>query len=200
MRTRIDITRGPARTAGDYMKRKTAKEILAASFQELAAEKNIDKITIQDIVDNCGYSPATFYRHFKDKYDLIAWEHTRSVAEIVDQTSADDYQWKQTLYDGARLYNENKDYLVNLLQHTSGHDSFMRYMTEINSASLEKYIISVKGNQKLTHEEVMYVKMYCHGFVGLACEWILGKIDTTLEEIAEVYEKSVPEPLKKYLL
>jgi len=55
------------------MKRKTAKEILTESFQELAAEKGIDKITIQEIVDNCGYSSATFYRHFKDKYDLIAW-------------------------------------------------------------------------------------------------------------------------------
>ena len=93
------------------MRRKTAKEILTASFQELAAVKSIDKITIQ---------------------------------EIVDQTDADDYQWKQTLYDGARLYNENKDYLVNLLQHTSGHDSFMRYMTQINCAALEKYILSVR--------------------------------------------------------
>ena len=141
------------------MKRKTAKEILTASFQEIAAVKRIDKITIQEIVDNCGYSPATFYRNFKDKYDLIAWEHARSVAEIVDQISTDDYMWKQTLYDGARLYNEKKDYLVNLLQHTSGHDFFLRYMTQIDCAALEKYILSVKGDQKLTHEEMMYVKM-----------------------------------------
>lgn len=90
------------------MKRQTAKEILTASFQELAAGKSIDKITIQEIVDNCGYSPATFYRYFKDKYDLIAWEHTRAVAEIVDQIGAEDYVWKQTLYDGARLYHEKR--------------------------------------------------------------------------------------------
>ena len=156
--------------------------------------------TVQEIVDNCGYSPATFYRQFKDKYDLIAWEHTRAVAEIVDQTSSDDYQWKQTLYDGARLYNENKDYLINLLRNTSGHDSFMRYMTQINCAALEKYIRSVNGNQNLTHAEMMYVKIYCHGIVGLACGWILGEIDATLEEIAEVYERSIPEPIKNYLL
>ena len=182
------------------MKRKTAKEILTASFQELAEKKSVDKITIQEIVDNCGYSPATFYRNFKDKYDLIAWEHTRAVAEVVDQTESDNYPWKQTLYDGAKLYLKNKEYLVNLLQNTSGHDSFMRYMTEINCASLENYILSVNGNQKLTHEEMMNVRMFCHGIVGLACEWIMGQIDTTLEEIAEVYEQSIPEPLKKYLL
>ena len=49
------------------MKRKTAKEILAESFREVAETKPIDKITIQDIVDNCGYSPATFYRQFSDR-------------------------------------------------------------------------------------------------------------------------------------
>ena len=55
------------------MKRKTAKEILAESFRELAEKKSIDRITVKDIAQNCGYSSATFYRQFKDKYDLIAW-------------------------------------------------------------------------------------------------------------------------------
>lgn len=49
------------------MNRKTTKEILADSFREIAEKKSVDKITIQEIVDNCEYSPATFYRHFKDK-------------------------------------------------------------------------------------------------------------------------------------
>ena len=88
------------------MKRKTAKEILTASFQELAAVKSIDKITIQEIADNCGYSPATFYRNFKDKYDLIAWEHTRAVAEIVDRVGADDY------YYGNKRFTTERGYIM----------------------------------------------------------------------------------------
>ncbi len=180
------------------MKRQTPKEILTASFQELAEKKSIDKITIQEIVDNCGYSPATFYRYFHDKYDLIAWDHTRAIAEIMSQTNSDEHKWKQMLYAGTRFYNEKKEYLKNLLLHTSGHDFFLRYMTEINCAALEKYILSVNGNQKLRHEEMMYIKMYCHGLVDLACEWIMDQIDTTQEEFASVLERSIPEPLKKY--
>ena len=65
------------------MKRKTAKEILAESFRELAGTKPVDAITVQDIAKNCGYSPATFYRQFRDKYDLIAWAYTRHVADIM---------------------------------------------------------------------------------------------------------------------
>ena len=60
------------------MKRKTTKGILAESFRELAEGQSVDKITVQEIVDNCDYSTATFYRHFKDKYDLIAWNYARN--------------------------------------------------------------------------------------------------------------------------
>ena len=37
---------------------------------------------MKDIVNNCGYSSATFYRQYKDKYDLIAWAYTRDLELI----------------------------------------------------------------------------------------------------------------------
>ncbi len=48
------------------MKRKTAREILAESFRELAGSKPVDKITVPEIVENCGYSKTTFYRLSKE--------------------------------------------------------------------------------------------------------------------------------------
>ena len=47
----------------------TVKEIMAASFRELARKRPIDKITVKEIAANCDYSQTTFYRQFKDKYD-----------------------------------------------------------------------------------------------------------------------------------
>ncbi len=41
------------------MQRKTAKQILAESFREVAQTKSIDKITVKDITENRGYSSAT---------------------------------------------------------------------------------------------------------------------------------------------
>ncbi len=107
------------------MKRKTAKQILAESFRELAKEKNIDKITVKDITENCGYSTATFYRQFKDKYDLIAWAYTWGVTSIMDRIDDDGYEWRKTLLEGAHQLQTEKDLITNLLLHTSGHDSFV---------------------------------------------------------------------------
>lgn len=182
------------------MKRKTAKEILAESFRELAGNKNIDKITIREIAENCGYSPATFYRNFKDKYDLVAWEYAQGVAAIMNRIGEQDYTWKQTLLDGANRFLREKEYLVNLFQNTTGHDSFVQYMTEINFEALKKHILAVNGNTKLTAAEELYIRIYCLGTVCLTCEWLLGKYDASPEFIADVYEKSLPEPLRQYLL
>ncbi|MCR5293713.1 MAG: TetR/AcrR family transcriptional regulator C-terminal domain-containing protein [Lachnospiraceae bacterium] len=182
------------------MKRKTAKELLDESFRELSEKKSIDKITIQEITDNCGYSPATFYRNFRDKYDLIAWGYTRDVAGIMDWLDGKNYQWKQTLLDGANHFLEERDYLANLLKHTSGQESFIRYMVEINYEALKKYILKASGKNRLDKKDELYVRIYCLGTVSLTCEWILGRHEASPEEIAEIYEHSLPAPLQKYVL
>ncbi|MBR3378662.1 MAG: TetR family transcriptional regulator, partial [Bacillus sp. (in: Bacteria)] len=119
------------------MKRMTAKELLAESFRELAKTKKINKITVKDITENCGYSVATFYRHFNDKYDLIAWAYSRDVEEIMKKVEYDEASWKQVLTSAAEYYRKHRDYLSNLLLHTAGYTSFVRNMSEINYMSLK---------------------------------------------------------------
>ena len=109
-----------------YATRGTIEAILRSDkCKEIDPERFVairpdEKITVKDITDNCGYSTATFYRQFKDKYDLIAWQYSRSIGEIMDRIGVDDNGWKQILLDGAVNYQANKDYLSNLLLHTSG--------------------------------------------------------------------------------
>ena len=182
------------------MKRKTAKEILAESFRELAGVKNIDKITVKDITDNCGYSPATFYRQFRDKYDLIAWVYTWGVSSIMDRIGQDRYEWKQTLLDGAIQFQKEKEVLTNLLLHTSGHESFVQYMTDINSSELTRYIKRVSGKEILDQTTEMYIRLYCMGTVCFTCEWILGNINADSRMLAASMAASLPVPLQKYLL
>ncbi len=181
------------------MKRKTTKEILSESFRELAETKSIDRITVQEIVDNCAYSTATFYRHFRDKYDLIAWDYAQKAAKIMARLNENDALWEQTLLDWAKYFQEEKEYLANLFLHTSGHDSFIQYMTEINNAAFTKYLLAVSGNRELDKQTGLLARTYCLGTVCLSCEWILGKYDMAPEELAQIYENAVPLPLVKLL-
>ena len=181
------------------MKRKTAKEILADSFRELAMQKTVDKITVKDITENCGYSTATFYHQFKDKHDLIAWDYTRGHREIMDRVDMAEYEWRQTLIDGANYFYKDKKYLANLLLNTTGYDSFVYNMSETHYNSLEKCVIEASGSEHLDEKTKMCIRLYCLGTTCLTCEWILGKYKATPQELAEVYENSLPAPLREYL-
>lgn len=182
------------------MKRKTAKEILADSFHELAENRQIDKITVREIAANCGYSSATFYRHFSDKYDLIAWDYARQIETLMRRIGTDGYTWKQALWDCLTHYQQEKEYLANILKHTSGHDSFVHYMTQIHCEEASAYIKKSAGVNSLDAKMAMYIRLYCLGTVCLYAEWILGKMEATPEELAEVCENSLPLPMRPLML
>ena len=84
------------------MKRLTTKELLVESFMELTTAKAINKITIANITDNCGMAQTTFYRHFKDKYDLISWIYVTDAQRIMCQIGTNGHMWRDTLTDAAR--------------------------------------------------------------------------------------------------
>ena len=47
------------------------KRAIGASLKNLLREKKLNKITVQDIADDCGINRQTFYYHFQDINDLV---------------------------------------------------------------------------------------------------------------------------------
>lgn len=181
------------------MKRKSAKEILAESFQELAAQRPIDKITVKDITDNCGYSIATFYRQYRDKYDLIAWDYTRRLEEILARVGEGEGFWQWTLRQTAAYFFGQKEYLANLFLHTGGLDSFIGYMREIHFESLKAAVLQASGLKALDLQTEMIIRLYVMGTVQLTCEWILGRYQAEQETLVTVYDQALPEPLRRLI-
>jgi AcrR family transcriptional regulator len=181
------------------MKRKTAKEILAESFREVAETKSIDKITIRDIVDNCGYSPATFYRQFSDKYDLIAWDYVDRTKVIIDKVGVNAYQWKHTWADAVKFYSENREYILNLLKNTAGHDAFVRYLSEANIRHLTRCVLKLNGRKELDNDTLVYIRIYCCGTAMTICSWLMGEIICDENDLAALLVQALPLPLKPLL-
>ncbi len=179
------------------MKRKTAKEILAESFMELATTLDIEKITIKEITDNCGYSPATFYRQFKDKYDLIAWDYSKQVEQNIGRIGSGGHTWKQALLVSAKYNIDHKEYLLNLFKHTSGIYSFEQYMTDINVRFITENL--EKRNIRTDEDMMRVLETYCYGTVKITIDRLVGKYDADPEDMARIYDLSMPEILRKVL-
>ena len=181
------------------MRRKTTKELLADSFLELAEKVPINKITIANIVDNCEVTQPTFYRYFKDKYDMIAWIYARQAGEFIGKIGDKGYLWKDTLLDGMRFYDENRKFMVNALKHTSGRDSFLFQMSDMNIRFIENEITKKLGVKKCPRDLSAIVKIYCYGTNQLLYDWLTEHSEFSYKEIADFMEKSIPEVLRPFL-
>ena len=49
------------------------KKAIVDSFMALASKKPLEKITVRDIVDDCGINRNTFYYHFQDIYAVLEY-------------------------------------------------------------------------------------------------------------------------------
>ena len=174
--------------------KKTTKEILIESFRELSEQKAIDKITIKEITDNCGYSPATFYRQFKDKYDMIAYDYTLEIKALQSRFDGSEQSRKQSLIDVSFFFQNNKEYLSNLFIYTSGYDSFVVYMEEKN---LEIFtIIILNSCKEIDGKTSMLVRSYVLGTIQITCQWTVDNLPVDAKTMAEIYDEALPEAIR----
>lgn len=61
----------------------STKERIADEFYALTQKKNIDKISVKDIVEACEISRQTFYYHFRDIPDLIEWQTEKLINQTI---------------------------------------------------------------------------------------------------------------------
>jgi AcrR family transcriptional regulator len=57
------------------VKKRTSKEIFGDALLLLARKEELERITVKQIVEQSGLSLQTFYNHFHDKEELVAWLH-----------------------------------------------------------------------------------------------------------------------------
>ena len=159
-------------------------------------KKNVEKITIQEIADNCDLSSATFYRHFKDKYDLITWDYVQDTSLIMKKLGKDGYVWRKAVEDGVDYFHKHRDYLKNLLKHTSGYNAFIEQITAVHIELLTNEVKRRLEKDVLQEDLMLLIKIYCYGTVELSCRWIIGDINAIALKIEEAYMNALPEALK----
>ncbi|HAH76266.1 MAG TPA: hypothetical protein DCL62_08950 [Kandleria vitulina] len=175
------------------------KRIIGSSFLELSEKKSINKITIANIVENCELTQPTFYRYFKDKYDMMIWIYVNEIGKSFEKIGTDKHEWKDTIIDGVVYFRENKKFLINALKHTSGRDSFLWQMSKMNIEFMENEIKKEMHTKEFPKDLSILIKIYCYGTIQFLCEWLIEDIPLDPNELASLLEKSIPEDLKPFL-
>jgi AcrR family transcriptional regulator len=112
----------------DLRVRRTHK-LLQEAMIELITEKGFDAITVGDIAERAMINRATFYRHYEDKYDLVAKIFEETANELVDNM--------KPFHDESRKFDPERppELWIQLFEHVQQHARLYRAMLGKNGSS-----------------------------------------------------------------
>ena len=125
------------------------KEQMAASLKKLMTRKNLGRITIQELADDCGINRYTFYYHFQDIYDLLSWTFRQDFEKLfADRSQYPTLEaWIQNLI---RYLKENAAVCKSALS-SMGGDSFRRICVEDISGMMHDRLRELCRGLSLIH-------------------------------------------------
>lgn len=149
----------------------TTKRALEASLKKMLLQKPLNKITINDIAEDCGISRMTFYYHFKDIYDLVEWACVEDAKRALEGKKTCD-TWQEGYLNIFHAVQENKPFILNVYRCVS-RERIEQYLYPLVHNLLLGVVEETAGGAKVADEEKQFIaNFYEYAFVGVMLEWI----------------------------
>lgn len=149
----------------------TTKLALEASLKKHLLSKPIDKITINDLTEDCGISRMTFYYHFKDIYDLVEWACLEDGKKALRDKKTYD-TWQEGLCQIFEAVMENKPFIMNVYRSVS-REKIEHYLFGLTYSLIAGVVEEKCAGAEVTEEDKRFIaEFYKYGFVGIMLDWI----------------------------
>lgn len=157
------------------------KLAIQESFRGLLQKKSLDKITVRDIVEDCGLTRNTFYYHYEDIYDLFD-DYLDTQMQKVLQNFPSDGSWEDALlqlllgiFDNPRTGRH--------IFFSKKHDTLRQYLNKLLSAVLERYVRENEVGLSVSADDLRLIcDTCCFALYGLLEQWLTGPEAPFLQE------------------
>jgi len=150
---------------------KTRRAICDA-FAELLSEKELQKITVQEIADKADVNRVTFYKHYLDVYDLYDKIEEEILVELgILILQLDELRSEEFFSCLIKYISENKSVFGMMFSHNSTNklrEKFSKLME-----GLFRKLISEQKERKLNDERIEYLSCYrAQGCIAIVEKWV----------------------------
>ena len=167
---------------------------LADSIKECMKTTPVDKITVKNIVEGCDVTRQTFYRNFKDKYDLINWYFDKLVLQSFAQIGMG-HTVGESLTQKFHFIEREKAFFTGAFR-SDDYNSLKEHDFEL-ILRFYKELIARKTSQPLDEELQFLLEMYCQGSVYMTVKWVLGGMKDSPEEMSAKLVDAMPGKLEE---
>ena len=158
------------------------KRAMADALKKLMTQKPLDKITIQELMEQCGMKRQNFYYHFEDIYDLLRWMFQEEAVSLLEQREGA-LLWQEGLLQLFRYLQENRKVCLCALK-SLGRDYVKRFFREniydIIYRSVEQMEEKLGGSE---NDAEMLTHFYVISLAATVESWLYEEIGQTPEEL-----------------
>lgn len=175
------------------------KEIFRCSLMELISQKQFQKISVTDIVENTELSRQSFYRYFSDKYDLINWSLKKLLDQLYEERKKSGEPPQVGLLKLLYMIKSQQNFFFQAFQmngQNALNEFFCHYI--VKSGSME-YRQALSDETELKKLDFSY-RFASYGIVCSIAEWTLSGMKETPEELTEQIFDNLPEKMTHMLV
>ena len=166
------------------------KRAISASLKNLLEEKKLNKITVQEIADDCGINRQTFYYHFQDIYDLVEWTCIEDTEKVLKENRT--YEtWQEGFLAVFDLAKKDKVFIDNIYRSVS-LEMLEQYLYRLVYPLVKNVVDEKAKGYSVRDEDKKYIAdFYKYAFVGVLLEWVRRDMKESPEDIVDRVSKIV---------
>ena len=147
------------------------KKAIQESFLKLLTERPLSKITVKDIVADCGVNRNTFYYYFEDMPKLIESIVEEDAAEII-QSYPTIEKFEDCLEAAITLALAKKRAVLHIY-HSANREIYEMYLWKVCDHTVNAYVTSVLQGKSVRESDLAVVKEYLSGLAyGIFSRWL----------------------------
>jgi len=172
------------------------KAIISDAMFQLLRHVPFDDITVQQILNESHVSRSTFYRYFKDKYELMNWCYKSYVDGLLTQVHKGNWQdYLKLIYE---FLDENHAYFMNASK-VEGKNSFFDFLYDYSYIFYEDIYLKNERKKALSTEERITLEYACMGAIYIVKRWLETGRKESKPFMAKITFNLLPEMYRQYL-
>ena len=172
------------------------KRLLVETIEDFLMRDKVEEITVNDIIEGAGVSRTTFYRYFRDKYDLINYIYTNKMNELLRRY--DSYKDSYTItYEILKFVSEKREIFLKILSYT-GQNSFMDFYVNTWIEEDTKMLKELLGVETLSAEDKYLINYNAIGWSSTMVRWILNGCQEDPKELITILDALTPKKMLHY--
>lgn len=173
------------------------KRLIAGSLKKIMSKKPFSKITVTEIIKDCGINRKTFYYHFADIYALLKWMFEEEAVEVVK--NFDIYTNPEEAIEFVIEYVEKNEHIINCAYDSIGREEMKNFFSSDFRGIICGLITDAEKSFGVTLDEnykKFLTNFYTEAFSGMLIDWVKDREFKDKEMTVEYVTKTVKSTIE----